>query len=60
VIADGKVVEIEGLRVGFVGGGLPTPLGVAGEIAEEEYDAKLGALGASTSCARTCHRTCRS
>ena len=42
---DGKVVEIEGQRVGFVGGGLPTPLGVAGEIAEEEYDAKLGALG---------------
>jgi Icc-related predicted phosphoesterase len=45
VMADGKVVEIDGLRVGFVGGGLPTPLGVAGEIAEEEYDAKLGALG---------------
>lgn len=42
---DGKVVEIEGLRVGFVGGGLPTPLGVAGEISEEEYDAKLAALG---------------
>jgi Icc-related predicted phosphoesterase len=46
VLADGQVVEIEGLRVGFVGGGLPTPLGVAGEIAEEEYDAKLAALGA--------------
>lgn len=45
VLADGKVVDIEGLRVGFVGGGLPTPLGVAGEIAEEEYDAKLAALG---------------
>jgi Icc-related predicted phosphoesterase len=45
VMADGTVIEIEGLRVGFVGGGLPTPLGVAGEIAEEEYDAKLAALG---------------
>lgn len=44
-IVDGKVVEIEGLRVGFVGGGLPTPLGVAGEVSEEEYDAKLAALG---------------
>jgi Icc-related predicted phosphoesterase len=42
---DGKVVEIEGLRVGFAGGGLPTPLHVAGEIPEEEYDAKLDALG---------------
>jgi Icc-related predicted phosphoesterase len=42
---DGKVVEIEGLRVGFVGGGLPTPLKVAGEIGEDEYDAKLDALG---------------
>jgi Icc-related predicted phosphoesterase len=44
-MVDGKVVEIEGLRVGFVGGGLPTPLGVAGEITEEEYDAKLSGLG---------------
>jgi Icc-related predicted phosphoesterase len=43
---DGKVLEIEGRRVGFVGGGLPTPLRVAGEIPEEEYDAKLEALGA--------------
>ncbi|HEU5001300.1 MAG TPA: metallophosphoesterase [Actinomycetota bacterium] len=42
---DGKVVEIEGLRVGFAGGGLPTPLGVAGEVSEEDFDAKLAALG---------------
>jgi Icc-related predicted phosphoesterase len=42
---DGKVLEIDGLRVGFVGGGLPTPLRVPGEIPEEEYDAKLEALG---------------
>lgn len=42
---DGKVVEIEGLRVGFVGGGLPTPLNVPGEVAEEEYDAKLTSFG---------------
>lgn len=43
--ADGKVVELEGLLVGFAGGGLPTPLRVAGEIPEEEFDAKLEALG---------------
>lgn len=42
---DGKVVELEGVRVGFAGGGLPTPLNVAGEITEKEYDAKLEALG---------------
>ncbi|MGH2769473.1 MAG: metallophosphoesterase family protein, partial [Actinomycetota bacterium] len=44
-LPDGKVIEIEGLRVGFVGGGLPTPQKVAGEIAEEEYNAKLEELG---------------
>ena len=32
VMADGKVIEIDGLRVGFVGGGLPTPLGVLGAL----------------------------
>lgn len=42
---DGKVIEVDGLSVGFVGGGLPTPLGVAGEVSEEEYDAKLWGLG---------------
>jgi Icc-related predicted phosphoesterase len=44
-LPDGKVVEIEGLLVGFVGGGLPTPQKVAGEIPEEEYNAKLDGLG---------------
>lgn len=44
-LVDGKVVEIEGLRVGFIGGGLPTPLKVAGEIPESEFDAKVDALG---------------
>lgn len=43
--ADGKVFDIEGLRVGFVGGGLPTPLGVAGEIPEEKFDEKLRLMG---------------
>lgn len=44
-LVDGKVIEMEGYRVGFVGGGLPTPLKVAGEIPEEEFNAKVDALG---------------
>ncbi|MGH2756563.1 MAG: metallophosphoesterase family protein [Actinomycetota bacterium] len=42
---DGTVVEIEGERFGFVGGALPTPLNVAGEITEEEMRAKVEGLG---------------
>lgn len=42
---DGDVVEIEGHRVGFVGGGAPTPLGVFGEVSEEAMSDKLRQLG---------------
>ncbi len=42
---DGQVVSLEGERFGFVGGGLPTPLHVAGEISEEEMRAKVEGLG---------------
>ncbi|MGH2688771.1 MAG: metallophosphoesterase family protein [Actinomycetota bacterium] len=42
---DGKIVEIAGQRVGFAGGGLPTPLAIPGEIPEEDFDAKLEAIG---------------
>jgi Icc-related predicted phosphoesterase len=42
---DGDVVEIDGLRVGVVGGGVPTRLGTPGEVAEEEMAAKLAGLG---------------
>jgi Icc-related predicted phosphoesterase len=42
---DGEVVEIEGFRVGFVGGGASTPLDVAGEVSEEEMTGKLNQLG---------------
>jgi Icc-related predicted phosphoesterase len=42
---DGEVVEIEGSRVGFVGGGAPTPLGVSGEVSEEDMAVKLQQLG---------------
>lgn len=42
---DGEVVEIEGVRVGFVGGGVETPLQAAGEVSDEEMADKLAALG---------------
>jgi Icc-related predicted phosphoesterase len=44
-LIDGQVVELEGERFGFVGGALPTPMGVAGEITEEEMAAKVEGLG---------------
>lgn len=44
-LVDGKVLQLRGRSVGFVGGGLPTPLKIQGEIPEEEFDAKLEALG---------------
>ena len=42
---DGQVVILEGERFGFVGGALPTPLHVAGEITETEMRTKIEALG---------------
>lgn len=42
---DGETVEIDGVRFGFVGGGVSTPLGAAGEVSDEEMSAKLGRLG---------------
>jgi Icc-related predicted phosphoesterase len=44
-MVDGKVITLDGQRIGFVGGGLPTPLRIQGEISEEEYNAKLEGLG---------------
>ena len=43
--ADGRVIELEGERFGFVGGALPTPLGVAGEISEQAMKSKIERLG---------------
>lgn len=43
-LADGRVVEIAGERFGFVGGALPTPLHVAGEISHAAMRAKVEAL----------------
>lgn len=44
-LCDGSVVSIEGERFGFVGGALPTPMHVAGEVSEDEMAAKVDALG---------------
>lgn len=41
---DAEVVEIEGRRVGFAGGGL-TSIGTPGEVSEQEMEAKLAQLG---------------
>jgi Icc-related predicted phosphoesterase len=42
---DGEVVRLGGLTFGFVGGGISTPLGIPGEVSEQEYGAKIERLG---------------
>ncbi|MCD2467324.1 metallophosphoesterase [Streptomyces sp. NPDC056269] len=44
-VLDGERVEIGGLVLGFVGGGLRTPMRTPYEISDEEYAAKVEALG---------------
>ncbi|MCF3962772.1 metallophosphoesterase family protein [Streptomyces fuscigenes] len=44
-VLDGGRAEIGGLVFGFVGGGLRTPMGTPYEIPDEEYAAKVEALG---------------
>ncbi|WP_078900970.1 metallophosphoesterase family protein [Actinacidiphila yeochonensis] len=44
-VLDGTTAEIGGLVFGFVGGGLPTPMRTPFEVSEEEYAAKVAALG---------------
>ena len=41
----GQVIERDGLRLGFVGGGVETPLGADGEVSDEEMREILGGLG---------------
>jgi Icc-related predicted phosphoesterase len=41
----GQVVERNGLRIGFVGGGVETPLGADGEVSDEAMRKILGELG---------------
>jgi len=45
-VVDGDVLDMDGERIGVVGGGMRTPLHVPGEVDEDEYDAKLEGLGA--------------
>jgi len=42
---DGEAVSIGGMTFGFVGGGVRTPLGVPGEVDDDEYDAKFERIG---------------
>ncbi|ACY98592.1 MULTISPECIES: metallophosphoesterase family protein [Thermomonospora] len=44
-VLDGEVAEIGGLRFGFVGGGLRTVYRTPNEIDDEEYAAKVAAVG---------------
>ncbi|MFG3488267.1 metallophosphoesterase family protein [Streptomyces sp. NPDC047972] len=44
-VLDGERVELGGLVFGFVGGGLRTPMRTPYEISDEEYAAKVEALG---------------
>lgn len=44
-LPDANVVTLNGERFGFVGGALPTPLNVAGEITPEEMRTKVEGLG---------------
>lgn len=44
-LVDGRVVTLDGERFGFVGGALPTPLHVAGEVGEDEMRATIDGLG---------------
>ena len=41
---DGVAIEIEGIRIGFAGGGLPA-LGIPGEVDDDQMATKLSALG---------------
>ncbi|MFI0349802.1 metallophosphoesterase [Actinomadura sp. 9N407] len=45
-VLDGEVVEIGGLRFGFVGGGLKTEYRTPYELSDEDYAAKVAAVGA--------------
>ncbi|MFE7517387.1 metallophosphoesterase family protein [Streptomyces sp. NPDC057540] len=44
-VLDGRRIELGGLVFGFVGGGLRTPMRTPYEISDEEYAAKVEALG---------------
>lgn len=41
----GEVVEVDGMRIGFAGGGVSTPIQAAGEVPDEEMTGILSSLG---------------
>jgi Icc-related predicted phosphoesterase len=43
--AHGEVIELEGLRLGLVGGGVSTPLEAEGELSDDEMTGILDSLG---------------
>lgn len=44
-VLDGATADLDGWRFGFVGGGLRTPMRTPHEISDEEYAAKVAAVG---------------
>ena len=44
-LVDGQTATLDGDVFGFVGGALPTPLKVAGEVSEEELRSKIDTIG---------------
>jgi len=44
---DGEAVDLGSWRFGFVGGGVRTPLGIPGEVADEEHAAKFEKVGSA-------------
>lgn len=44
-VLDGQVIEVEGLRMGFVGGGVVSPMRTPYELTLEEFEAKVEQLG---------------
>ncbi|MUH44914.1 MAG: metallophosphoesterase [Actinobacteria bacterium] len=44
-VLDGQAVTEHGVRMGFVGGGMVSPMRTPYELTEEQYATKLGALG---------------
>jgi Icc-related predicted phosphoesterase len=44
-VVDGGTVEVDGMRWGFVGGGLVSPMRTPYELSEADFDAKVAALG---------------
>jgi len=41
---DSKIIEYEGYKFGFAGGGVPTPINARGELSEDAFNKKLSRL----------------